>query len=1106
MAFMNPRYWLIVFLACIGSAFVCGPARAAEWAATAALPPVELLEASDGWTDLLPAEGMTMSSLPARPRIPILQQVYALPPDTDLDSVSLTLTDTETVEQILSLPVRPGAPLLTEADANPFYGDAQDIIGGQDQAIYSRDADYPASPISIVSVTKMRKWVLVRVAIPAALYNPVTGLLKQIKQVDFQIGYTLQKESLSKSTLTDSVMDAQALAMIENPQAARDWYPGARQTRALPAGTGYLIMTTDQIYTDSTNLYGLISHKRSLGYDVAVVTETTQNGYSIATGWNEVTGQAPDGKADRMRKWLQTYYLSLGVEYVLLIGNPDPAADELPMKELHYQNYVYPVDCFYSDLSGNWDIDANGLYGNETNDVELAGGVDLDPEVYVGRIPVYHTDTEWRAILRSIILKTIKYELELDIDWRRSGLLPESFSNADTDGAYLGEHTRSNILEATGGNAYTMYQHGTASTNYNSIFACDEELVDKATVRHWMNNSYGMVLWWAHGWSKGATVYGGGYLFESKYCPMLDNDHPATLFMSSCTCGNPAVSDNISYSMLKDGGIASVAAGQVSWFYSCEWDPLEAKGHNASMGYDFMRKVIDDERSFGQALAQVKSEASGWWNNRYTFSLYGDPSLFITSQGTDTDLDGLPDLWETRNGLTVGTADASGNPDGDTFTNLEEYHAGLNPKVNDSPDTGLASLSMVGTFNGWNLTADSLSLVSDYIWAGYVEMSQANGVEFKFAANGTWDTSWGDLNQLVTNDQMSGVAEITNDNILAGDGLDGRYRIHFNELTLAYRIEPAPEPPADDSDSDGMPDAWETTYGLDVLVNDADEDPDHDGASNLAEYLNETDPTVWNGPESLYTAMTIAGSFNSWNETETNMFLVADYTWRCDLSFTDLSGLNFKFTADGSWAQNWGDADQIETGIPMSNVAENGAGNIAVIPTLSGLYRATFNELTGAYSMESTSVLDTDNDGMDDDWETANGFSPRNALDAWDDDDGDGLSNCEEYLHNGLPGVADTDGDGMDDLDEWIAGTELDNSNSIFASIVESTPSVDAKLSWPGMTGRTYTVVYATDMFNATLEPMAGYSNMPCSTPGTMELTLTNLPVGCHYFGIQVKK
>jgi len=1100
---MNTRHWLIVFLACAGSAFVSGPALAAEVAATVALPPLESAEAVDGWTDLLPTDGMTLSSLPGRPRIPVLHQVYALPPEADLDSVSLTITDIETVDQTLSLPVRPGAPLLTEADSPPFYRDAGQVIDGQDQAVYGQDADYPASPVSIESISKMRKWVLVRVSIPAALYNPVTGTLKSISQVDFQIGYTLKKQSLTTSTLTDSVMDAQALSMIENPEAALAWYPGSRQTKALPAGTGYLIMTTDQIYTDSTNLYGLASHKRSLGYDVHVVTETTLDGSSGATGWNEVTGQSPDGKADRMRKWLQENYISMGIEYVILIGNPSPAANELPMKQMHYQRYVYPVDCFYADLTGNWDIDGNGLYGNETNDVNTTGGVDMDPEVYVGRIPVYHTDTEWSAILRSIILKTIKYELELDIAWREAGLLPESFSNAYTDGGYLGEHTRSNILEATGGNAYTMYQHGTTSTNYDSVFTSDEELVDKATIRHWMNNDYGMVLWWAHGWSKGATVYGGGYLFESKYCPMLDNDHPATVFMVSCTCGNPAVSDNISYAMLRDGGIASVAAGQVSWFYSCMWSPSEAKGHNASMGYDFMRKVIDDEKSFGQALYEVKSEASGWWNNRYTFSLYGDPSLFITSQGTDTDNDGLPDLWESQHGCSVGTADASANPDGDAYTNLEEYEAGLDPQTSDSLASNLSALSIAGTFNGWSLASDSLTLVADYTWEGFIELSSANGVEFKFAANGTWDTSWGDLNQLATNALMSGVGEITNDNILAGDGLDGRYRITFNELTLAYRIEPAA---AADSDSDGMPDAWETVHGLNPAVNDAAGNPDHDGYTNLEEYQNGTDPNVWNSPESSYTAMTIAGSFNGWNETETNMFLVGNHTWRCDMSFTDLSGMEFKFTADASWAMNWGDADQIETGVPMSNVAENGAGNIAVLPTLTGLYRVTFNEQTGAYTFETIAALDTDNDGMEDDWETANGFSPRNALDAWDDDDNDGLSNCEEYLHNGLPDVKDTDGDGMDDLDEWVAGTELNNSNSIFASLVESTPSVDAKLSWPGMTGRTYTVTYATNMFNATLKPMPGYSNMPCSTPGTMELTLTNLPVGCHYFGIQVKK
>jgi len=45
-----------------------------------------------------------------------------------------------------------------------------------------------------------------------------------------------------------------------------------------------------------------------------------------------------------------------------------------------------------------------------------------------------------------------------------------------------------------------------------------------------------------------------------------------------------------------------------------------------------------------------------------------------------------------------------------------------------------------------------------------------------------------------------------------------------------------------DSDGDGMSDEWESANGLDPLTNDADDDPDADGLSNLNEMLLGTDP------------------------------------------------------------------------------------------------------------------------------------------------------------------------------------------------------------------------------------------------------------------------
>ncbi len=82
--------------------------------------------------------------------------------------------------------------------------------------------------------------------------------------------------------------------------------------------------------------------------------------------------------------------------------------------------------------------------------------------------------------------------------------------------------------------------------------------------------------------------------------------------------------------------------------------------------------------------------------------------------------------------------------------------------------------------------------------------------------------------------------------------------------------------------------------------------------------------------------------------------------------------------------------EMVRTGKPMTKT-----GIIKDVSEVGGYPNLTFDP--------AKVLADSDGDGMPDEWETQNGFNPKNAKDGAEDADGDGYTNVEEYLNGTNP-------------------------------------------------------------------------------------------------------
>jgi hypothetical protein len=613
--------------------------------------PYQVTTGDDGF-DLVQIEGFDPLGAPGDPALPGRVYNIAVPPDVDWDSLTVEVLGVETSVLPGSYEIAPAPPFATWVDGQQIVAWGEhtgSIVDGKNTGVYGNDAYFPTSCIVPIARAQMRKWRFVRLLFTPVQVNPITQKLRVVTEVEVRVAFERRPvvRAQAQAELNDTVMDDEAARILYNYDQARGWYEPGDAPMNTNTGADFVIITTDAIVAGSNKLSDFVAHKRAKGYTVEVVTEGDYGG---------LIGQSPDGTAEKIRQWLINNYVTKQIEYVLLIGNPDPQdpssssdiVGDVPMKMCwpRYHDTGYresPTDYFYADLTGNWDLDGDTYFG-EYDDDRGSGGVDFAVELYVGRIPVYRDVAGWETTLDNILQKIMDYDDASDQAWRKAALLPMSFSDASTDGACLAEHMESDYLNGSGYTSYTLYQQVSGS-DCDSTFESDEPLVDGAVRNRWQNNHYGIVTWWAHGSPTGAYIgysgCGSGAVLTDGDTSSLDDSHAAFVYQCSCHNGYPEVNNNLGYALLKQGAIGTVSASRVSWYVVGSWSPGQY-ADNASIGYYFVQQIANAERA-GKALYDAKSTMGSFglwstrWMNLMDFNLYGDPSTRILGDGSVCD-------------------------------------------------------------------------------------------------------------------------------------------------------------------------------------------------------------------------------------------------------------------------------------------------------------------------------------------------------------------------------------------------------------------------------------------------------------------------------------
>ncbi len=661
-------------------------------------PGSETFASGENGQDVVMLDGLRLSGRPGEPMLPVRIFDFLMPPGADLSRLSVSVQkpyyrQIQGEYDIMAAPPtvyrEENRDIITWGGKNPSV-----IENSRDQIIYGSNSYYPDSIVTISGSGRLRNLQIVKVKLSVARYNPVEKRVEVLTDGVIQIKAPMahvSSETKTKMEFTGHPSQfASQLQTLVNPDDIVEFYgykSGVEKSSVLNP-IKMVIITTEEILRNTSALPNYVSYKRSRGYEVRVVTEGSEedDDHYQSAGTSQQ-------RALNIRSWLQDREDDLHA--ALLIGDPRenplnprisvpmmycyPFNGNSPVPVKDDGSYVdVPTDMFYADLSGTWDWDNDGFYGEFSGDYGAFGfGADAFAELDIGRVPFYGNNGDDYSVLNEILNRFISFEdtYEGDIGYRNNVLIAAAISNfaptdnnsdGDSDDAWeypsrnwktygdsWGEGIKT-VAGLVGSTAYTLYEKE-GGVDFPTT-PCDAALTKTNLVDAWQSG-YGYTTWFAHGGSGSASrrIWDSDSLpsngicntdteqhdtpfFEHFDAASLNNAYPGFSVNISCLNGNPDATHNLGTRLLEEWGVGTVTASRISGYLLGTWEASWAgNGMNQDIGHRMYSQLAQDNNTLARSLNLTRYETdysqyeSGAWNNALAYNMYGDPTLRLSS-------------------------------------------------------------------------------------------------------------------------------------------------------------------------------------------------------------------------------------------------------------------------------------------------------------------------------------------------------------------------------------------------------------------------------------------------------------------------------------------